>query len=173
MILNNSIDYESIDYYKEFMPMYLKCNKKLYITALFMLKNSHDAEDAVQDTLIAAIKGFNKLRDKESFEPWILKILVNRCKRLKFLRFKDVFTETIIGENFNFENYLLDSITIKAAILRLPYKYRVVIMLRYFNDLTIEQISDILSIPEGTIKSQLHRGINKLKDMLKGGIYNE
>ncbi|NLK94543.1 MAG: sigma-70 family RNA polymerase sigma factor [Clostridiales bacterium] len=149
----------------EFFPKYTELSKKLYFTALSILKNPEDAEDAVQDTVILGIKSYSKLLNKESFNCWIMKILINRCKRMLFLRVR--FFKENEQDNKIQEQYLSDeSIILKEALSKLSYKYRVILTLRYFDDMSIKEISHILQCPEGTIKSQLHRGMKKLKIVL-------
>lgn len=155
----------------DFSKLYEKYARKLYITALVMLKNTADAEDLVQDTALLAMKYFHKLKNRDSFEAWIMKILINRSKKIKFIR---IITSTdnlpidIPSEDANCDLI----ITLKNALLKLSQKYRLVISLRYLNDLSVKQISGILKLPEGTIKSQLHRGLEKLKHIieLEGGL---
>lgn len=169
MTSNDTLVLESTSYYGEFIDRYESCSKKLYITALMILKNPADAEDAVQDTVILAIKAFNSLRNKDSFQPWILKILINRCNRMKFLRFR--FNSSQIAFDSVWEDDISDdSIVIRNALLKLDYKYRIVVVLRFFHDLKISQIAEVLKLSEGTVKSQLHRALNQIKDILKGGM---
>jgi RNA polymerase sigma-70 factor (ECF subfamily) len=173
MIKDNQLQviHDSTTYRREFYKLYEKYTKKLYITALFILKNSADAEDAVQDTALLAMQQFSKLRNIDCFKSWIMRILINKCNKMKFLRFRfstEHFPLDIAVEDPNYDSLSI----IKDILLKLPHKYALVITLRYLNDLSIKEISDILKTPEGTIKSQLHRGIEKLKYKidLEGGL---
>lgn len=157
---------DSNEYSIDFEELYNIYNKKLYITAIMILKNTSDAEDAVQDTLLIVIKNYKNLRNVESFNAWIYKILVNRCYKIKTLRLR-FYTVPKFDQTEIYNNISDDLIIINHCLLKLSYKYRVVITLKYFNDLSIAQISKILSIPEGTIKSQLSRGIKKLKSLIE------
>lgn len=160
------INPDSGEYSINFEELYNTYNKKLYITAIMILRNVSDAEDAVQDTLLIAMKNYKDLKNIESFNAWIHKILVNRCYRINTLRLRFFTTSKFkIPEVYN--NISEDLIIINQCLLKLSYKYRLVITLRYFNDFSISQISEILLIPEGTIKSQLSRGIKKLKNIIE------
>ncbi len=78
---------------EEFMQYYEKVYPQLYRTALFYMQNQQEAEDAVQDAVLAAYEKFHQLRDREKFAPWIMQILVNRCRRRMktwFRREKDI-----------------------------------------------------------------------------------
>lgn len=66
---------------EEFMQCYEEVYPQLYRTALFYMQNRQEAEDAVQDAVLTAYEKFHQLRDKEKFAPWIMQILVNRCRR--------------------------------------------------------------------------------------------
>ena len=66
---------------EEFMRHYEEVYPQMYRTALYYMRNQQEAEDAVQDAVLTAYEKFHQLRDKEKFAPWIMQILVNRCRR--------------------------------------------------------------------------------------------
>lgn len=105
----------------QFEELFEMHKKHLFVTAYFLLKNKQDAEDIVQDVAINAYSAFSKLKDIHSFKPWITKILVNRCKRVRFNIFKR--NETALIDDSLWENNISDtSMVVKEALTRLPYK---------------------------------------------------
>jgi len=76
-----------------------------------------------------------------------------------------------LGEDFKFEDKEIDEIY--SIVLKLPKKYRETIHLFYYEDLSINKISEILNEKEGTIKSRLSRARDMLKNMMKGGKWDE
>jgi RNA polymerase sigma-70 factor (ECF subfamily) len=60
-------------------------------------------------------------------------------------------------------------VRIREALAKLPYGYRAPLVLRFYNELPYQEISDILSIPEGTVKTRIHRGKAMLKDLFEEG----
>ena len=66
---------------EEFMRYYEKVYPQMYRTALYYMRNRQEAEDAVQDAVLTAYEKFYQLKDREKFAPWIMQILINRCRR--------------------------------------------------------------------------------------------
>ena len=66
---------------ERFMEQYQAVYQDMYRLAYYYMGNAQDAEDAVQETALAAYENFHRLKDKEAFRPWIFRILVNRCKK--------------------------------------------------------------------------------------------
>lgn len=154
---------------ESFEGLFNDCYKQLWATALFQTHNIDDANDVVQETSILAFKNFNNLHEKRYFKTWITRILLNNVKKLYRSR------RTLINQNFDFiEVFAIDqfdqkedSIACFEAIQSLNKETGQIIILKYFSGYTVPEISRILKIPEGTIKSKLSRGIEKMKLMLK------
>ena len=131
-----------------------------------MLKNEHDAQDAVHDAILCAYQNRNKLRHQEYFGTWLIRILINRCKRV--LKERKRFVD--IGDNVpditSRDNPYI-SMEIAEALDSLPEKIRLTVILFYIEDYSIEEIKNILHIPKGTVKSRLHKGRSLLKKLLK------
>ena len=155
-----------MDHYDKFIEKYENIKQKLYITAIGITKNHHYAEEALQETALSAYKNYNSLKDEELFDTRITRILMNHCfKTLKKEKtncnFED-FENTINRyDYFDEEIYLMD------AINSLNLKHREVILLKYFMDFDIKDISKTLRISQGTVKSRLHYAIKELR-----GYYN-
>lgn len=137
----------------------------LYRVSMSMLKNEHDAQDAVHDAILSACRNRHKLKHEEYFGTWLTRILINECK--KQLRQRKRYTD--IGDKLpdiaaRDDPYL--SVEIGEAIDSLPEKLRVTVILFYVEDYSIKEIKSILKIPEGTVKSRLNKARTLLKERL-------
>lgn len=133
------------------------------------------AEDAVQESFIRAFKYLNKFDFSKPFKPWFTKIVVNQSKKVIKRRF--IWTE--IDDYRNFENECsltedkasqkeeIDSLIEEMA--RLPEKYRITIILKYFGGFSESEIGLILGLPVSTVKSRLYTGRVYLKKGLTIG----
>ncbi len=148
---------------------------KLYKTAKAILKNEDDVCDAIQETLMSAYTNISKLKENKFFSTWIVRILINKSydiikKNQKLLNNYDI-DDYIDDTNLkSYDNYKSDSI-IEDAINRIDEDLRTVTVLFYYNEFSVKEISGMLDIPEGTVKSRLSRAREKLYNILseKGG----
>ncbi|WP_238884292.1 RNA polymerase sigma factor [Clostridium sp. YIM B02551] len=162
----------------EFRHIYEIYKDKIYRTALLILNNNTQAEDVVQEVFIKIINNIHTLKNPEAFEAWIYKITVNSC-RSYFKKFYSIveffdFTSNLnfekIDDSYDPEEYVStaeSSNIIFSEINNLSPKLKVPIILFYYNDLSIKEISKILDISEGTAKSRLHNGKKYLKEALE------
>ncbi|MEG1942431.1 MAG: RNA polymerase sigma factor [Angelakisella sp.] len=140
----------------------------LYKVALYTLGNKEDAEDAVSETFIEAYKGIGKLRETESFRPWIFKILSIRCKRRVGVYIKE-------KGNIDLEDYIEDGVEggeqnrteLSEALTRLTPEEREMVILSVLHGYTMREIAMIKDLPQGTVSSKLHRTLKKLRAMLE------
>ena len=139
----------------------------MYRISMSMLKNEHDAQDCVSEAILKAYENLYKLRKEEYFKTWLVRILINECK--KSLK-KSYTTTSLQSENLpeisDRDNPYV-SIEIGDAIDSLPQKIRLVVIMFYVEDYSIKEIKRVLNIPEGTVKSRLNKGRTLLKEKLK------
>ena len=132
------------------------------------LKDYHLAEDAVQDTFLKIYKSYHGFQGKSSEKTWVMRIAINVWKnylRTGWLRRvvpSPVLLDSLSAEEFPEEDDLL------PRILNLPPKYKEVLLLYYYQELKIREISDILHIPESTVSIRLKRAREQLKIQLEG-----
>ncbi|GAA0865728.1 sigma-70 family RNA polymerase sigma factor [Paraclostridium tenue] len=152
---------ELINIYKEY----------LYKMAFIYTKNEHDALDIYQETVYKSYLNIDKLKDSSYFKTWITRILINNVnmKNRHVNKFKDVEVEDYIGE-IEYSS-IEEKIDLYDAIDVLEEKYKTPIILQYFQDLTVSQISKIMDCNENTVKSYIRRGKKKLYDLLKEEAY--
>ena len=138
-----------------FEKLLLQYKSYLYKVAYTYVKDKQVALDILQETSFKAWLNIHTLKDEEKFKPWITKILVNTA--LNYIKKE---SKVIYMEDENSIIYSEKSISIEEkldlydAIDLLKPKYKTVIILKYFDDMKIEDISYVLNTPENTVKSQ-------------------
>ena len=142
--------------------------ERSYRIARLILHNDADAEDAVQDTVVAAWRQWPQLRDYTRFDAWFGRILVNRChdrlRRSDRTRNVDLSRSLAAGAGeFDQAERRVD---MAQAFEALNPDQRIAVVLRYWADLTVDDIGKHLGIPPGTVKSRLHHAIARLREEL-------
>jgi RNA polymerase sigma factor (sigma-70 family) len=159
---------------EEFRNIVRECNQPLYRTAIVILKNESDAEDAIQSAYLKAYLHLQSFRAESSFLTWITRILINECKMLLRKR-KDTSSlehKEVIEKQSNTEN-AVDSINrnqmnqmLEKAVLELPEKYRLVYVIREVNELSTENTAAALGLTEENVKVRLHRAKSLIRENL-------
>lgn len=142
--------------------------EKLYRISYMYVKNEQDALDIVSNTVFKAYMNINKLKDPKLFNTWIVRILINtatdQLKKNSKIVYIDDYKQFETSNNTNeFEFNVVNNIDLYNAIDKLDIKYKNLIILKYFEDMTISQISNLLNQPEGTVKVYLSRALRKIK----------
>lgn len=153
-----------------FLSLFQQYEQDLYKMAFIYVKNSNDALDIVQETAYRAFKTVNHVAEPKYFKTWLIKIVINCSIDLLRKKKKVALLKPAIAENITDEvNENIDlEMTIRDLIESLDENEKSVIMLRFYEDLTIKEIAKILDVPLGTTKTILYRALNKLRDHLKG-----
>ncbi len=167
--------------YAQLMSRY---RKSVYHTILKMVRNVDDAEDLTIEAFAKAFKNLTKFKKDYTFSTWLFRVATNNC--IDFLRKKKLETYSI---NTQIKSSDGDSMSIdikdknlnpqdlaikqqKIMIVRefvelLPAKYRRLVQLRYFDELSYDEIAKEIEAPLGTVKAQLHRARELLYDIAK------
>ena len=147
---------------------------KLYKMAYIYMKNEDDALDVVQETVTKAYASIHTLKEEKHFSTWMMKILINTAlemhrKSQKLILLNGELDKRVAGTWHD------EKLDLLHALEQLDEKYKTVILLKYYRDLTVKDIATILECPEGTVKTNLHRGLQQLKTYLSkgGGMYGE
>jgi len=143
----------------------------LFRICLVMLCSEHDAEDALQEIFIRYMSKAPIFNDKEHQKAWLIRVASNICKDMK--RFSLRHNHINIDELSDY--YSSDAnADILEAVLVLPQKYKLVILLHYVDGYDVESISKIAEISVSAVKKRLQRGREMLKlEYRKESLYNE
>ena len=136
----------------------------VYRLALARTASVPDAEDVFQEVFLRYFRHEDKFHNDEYRKAWLIRCTLNRCKSLLSSPWRKRVVPLETAEEVGVED---DYREVCSAVLSLPAKYRAVIHLHYFEGLSVSEMAQTLQLPEGTVKSQLSRGRDLLRDMLE------
>ena len=143
--------------------------------AYIRCKYEEDVKEILQETIYKAYRNIRSLKEPQYFKTWLSRILINVAN--DYLRNKGMVDLELDETSYVKEVVIEDKIEIKIdlynAIDELEDKYKDAVILRYIDDLKIEDISKILDRPVNTIKTHLRKALKDMKKMLKEGYFNE
>ena len=144
----------------------------LYGTALLMTGNRAIAEEAVQEAFLSAWRGIGGFKRGQPLKPWLTRILVNGVLSQK--RKRAIPTIPIADSGGNGGPSVSDQtdvierrVVLRQALATLDPQQQQVVVLRYFAELTVPEISVAMGVKEGTVKSRLHRALSRLREHLE------
>ncbi|HNN01680.1 MAG TPA: RNA polymerase sigma factor, partial [Turneriella sp.] len=173
----------------EFISRLMPYRERLYRLALAQLRNTTDAEDAVQEALIKAGKSAQTFRSESSEYTWVVRILINHChdvQRKVSRRQKREVTGDLVEQKSTQiadtraqpeQNIELSDMSrhLMDAVNELGQNYKPLILMRYFEDMSYESIAEALELNTGTVKSRMNQAKTLLKSKLEargiGGDY--
>jgi RNA polymerase sigma factor (sigma-70 family) len=181
-LIDQAVNDKNQQAFAELMKRY---KKPVYHMILKMVRNVDDAEDLTIEAFAKAFKNLHKFKKDFTFSTWLFRIATNnsidfiRKKKLETMSlntsFKDENGESV---NIDVQDESLDpqEVAIKSQkvelirmfVTKLPPKYQKLVKLRYFNELSYEEIAKELDAPLGTVKAQLHRARELMYDLVKG-----
>lgn len=153
---------------------------KIYNLALGYVKQEDEAKDLTQDIFVTVYRRLDKLRDDDKFTAWLYQLAINHCRnRYKRLQRRGFFSSQSIDDpdsplqlkteetpEKTLERRSRERI-LRQAIAEMPAAEKEILLLRDIHELPYDEISDILKIPLGTVKSKLNRSRLALKQRLK------
>jgi RNA polymerase sigma-70 factor (ECF subfamily) len=149
---------------KLFTEETIRQQENYYRLAYSYTKNPEDALDIVQESIYKAISSLDTLKDPEVMKTWFYRILVNTS--LDFLRKHknlSVMDEDLLESQISAKEDIYPDIDLQKALDELPPMYRDIIVLRYFEDLRIEEVATILNVNTNTVKTRLYTALRKLR----------
>jgi RNA polymerase sigma-70 factor (ECF subfamily) len=151
-----------------------KYSEMLYRLAFAKTGNSHDSEDLVQEVFLKLMRHTKPFKDEEHQKAWLIRVTVNAGKNLltcAHRRFNAGEISDFERSEYGSVDKNLSRLETKAvvypAVMSLPEKYRLIIHLFYYEEMQIREICKATGLGENTVKSQLHRARNILKEKLK------
>lgn len=169
---------------KAFAALMFRYRKPVFHMILKMVKNQDDAEDLTIEAFAKAFKNLAKFNPEYTFSTWLFRIATNNCidfirkKKLNTMSIHTTFTDDS-GESVEIDirdnNLNPAEVTMKKQkieimqkiVTKLPPKYQILVRLRYFRELSYDEIAKELGAPLGTVKAQLHRARELLLDLVK------
>lgn len=144
--------------------------EKLYKMAYVYMRNEDEALEIFQETVYLAFKSITKLKNDQYFSTWIIRILINTSistlrKKKRVVMINKEMLDNMPGKEITETDVQIDLLN---ALNEIDEKYKTVLLLRYYQDYTTQQIAVILDCPEGTVKTNIRRGIAVLKEKMKG-----
>ncbi|WP_042347320.1 RNA polymerase sigma factor [Bacillus massiliigorillae] len=159
-----------------------KYKNLLYATILRMTNNQQDAQDLVQEVFIKVYQQLDKYDQKGEFSGWLYRVAINHCmdefrkKRYKMKRV-ELDTDAMVNTKHPEVIYLKKERErqLERLIQTLSEDERIIILLRYVNDLSYNEISNLLSVPISMVRNKLHRAKQKMRNTLQGegGLFDE
>ena len=139
----------------------------MYALAYSILRNQHDAEDAIGETIVRAFSSLSQLRDEKTFKPWLLKILHNACLeiRRKQPATVDIDEQFDLKDDFSYQE-VNTKLVLWQAVSKLRQPYRTDVILFYYENLSVQEIAGITNTSVVAVKTQLSRARKMLKDTL-------
>ena len=147
---------------EEFAGRIVAMQDALYRVSTTILPQLCDREDAVQETIVKAWQKQSKLRDDRALSAWVIRILINECYALLRHRKHEEVSDTLL-ERETAPDALPN---LYQLFTSLAEKYRLPMVLYYVEGYSVEETARMLGLPQGTLKSRLHRGRLLLKDTL-------
>ncbi|MBS4210014.1 RNA polymerase sigma factor SigW [Bacillus sp. FJAT-50079] len=155
---------------------------KIFHLSYRMLGNRHEAEDIAQEAFVRAYVNIHSFNQKRKFSTWLYRIATNLCIDRIRKKKPDYFLDAEVAGTDGLTMYsqiaaegktpdsevetLETQEMVQREILKLPDKYRAVIVLRYIDELSLKEIGEVLEIPLGTVKTRIHRGREALRKQL-------
>lgn len=180
-LIDEAVDNNDEQAFAKLMQRY---KRPVYHMILKMVRNVDDAEDLTIESFAKAFKSLHRFKKDFTFSTWLFRIATNntidyiRKKKLNTLSISNTFTDDngesvsidVEDENLNPQEETIKSQKeelVQVFVDKLPPKYQKLVRLRYFNELSYEEIAKELEAPLGTVKAQLHRARELMFEMVK------
>jgi RNA polymerase sigma-70 factor (ECF subfamily) len=178
--MNSTDDTDLIGRFKKgdlsaFEAVVRKYQDRVYNLCRYMLKNPEDAQDAAQDVFLKAYRALKELRSDSTLYTWIYRIAVTTCLDYRRKSRRETFRSEPLTEDLPSDEPLPDQLyesaemprSIQLALQKLPEKLRAAIVLREIEELSYEEIAEVLHTSPGTVKSRISRAREQLRSLLK------
>lgn len=181
-LIDRAVDEKDQQAYATLMKRY---KKAVYFMILKMIRDADDAEDLTMEAFAKAFRNLHKFKKDYTFSTWLFRIATNntidfiRKKKLKTMSLNNTLTDDggnyvnidVEDDDNNPQDEFIRSQRIEMVRIfvdKLPAKYRKLVQLRYFDELSYEEIAKELEKPLGTVKAQLHRSRELLYEIARG-----
>ena len=139
--------------------------ESMYRVAYSYMRNEHDANDALQEMTYQCLKNIHKVQTPQYFKTWLVRVVINTCLMMKRQQKQTFITNNVLEQS----QYMTELFELNDVISQLPIEQQELIHLKYFRDLKNSEIATLQNIPEGTVKSRLHKTLKRLRQLLGEG----
>lgn len=170
-VINERTKGGSYDMKYDYKEAVLKYKDMVYRIAFAQCSCRQDAEDVFQDVFFKLYNLDSDFADEEHLKAWLIRVTVNCCKLLRrsaWFRKRTEFTEDIPADGTENTEERETAESVIAAVRALPEKYRPIVMMYYYEEMSGEEIATALKLNEATVRTRLKRARERLKKDLKG-----
>lgn len=151
---------------RAFVELITPNRNAIWAVCLRITGNAHDAEDALQETLLSAWRHLDRFRSDSRFSTWLFRIASNAALAVVRRRPEIADPEQVVSTRRDHADAVADAERVQVALLQLPEAFRVALVLRIYGDFTYEDIAAHQGIPVQTVKSRLSRARGLMQDLL-------
>ena len=137
---------------------------RMYRVAVSILWNDEDAADAMQEAVLRAWQKRRSLRDERAFDVWLMRILLNECRNIQR---KNRYRALPLEESLAGAVAEPPDTGLQEALRRVPEQHRVALLLHHLDGYTVQEIAQMLRLPESTVRGRIYEGRKRLKTLLE------
>lgn len=154
--------------YEKLIQYILENQDRFYRVAYSYTRHQEDALDAVQSAICKALEAHENIKNADAIKTWFYKILINECLTVLKKRGKVVLTaDTVEQEEVYYEKGYEQGGDIEQELEKLEMDIQVIIKLRFFEEMSLKEISSITGFNLNTVKTKLYRGLKLLKENIQ------
>ena len=153
--------------YEGLIQYILDNQERFYRLAYSYTRNQEDALDAVQNAVCKALEAYESIRRAEAIKTWFYRILINECLRILRKRKKDADTIDVDDLDTVYQEKAYEEGDVTAQLEKLEPDVQEIIRLRFFEELSLKEISSITGYNINTVKTKLYRGLKLLKETMQ------
>jgi len=142
---------------------------KMYGIAYAYMRNESDALEAVQETVCRVWMKRRSIREPRYFATWMIRILINVCMDERKKRKRELPSPDANLDRLAASDRTLERLGMAEQLAKLPPRYRMVVVLKYYRDMTVMEIAELLEKPDGTIRTWLHKALKLLRREMELG----
>lgn len=153
--------------YEKLIQYILDHQDRFYRLAYSYTKNQEDALDAVQNAVCKALEAYDSIRNADAIKTWFYRILVNECLRVIKRRKQEAMSDDIEAEDAVYYEKAYDRENVDDELDKLEPDVQEIIKLRFFEEMSLKEISAITGYNLNTVKTKLYRGLKLLKENME------
>ena len=153
--------------YEKLIQYILDHQDRFYRLAYSYTSNQEDALDAVQNAVCKALEAFESIRNTGAIKTWFYRILINECLQIIQKRKRDAFSADLEEADMVYHEKAYDQESVEEELDKLEPDVQEIIKLRFFEEMSLKEISSITGYNLSTVKTKLYRGLKRLKENIQ------